>query len=67
MYSGLEFTLTFVTHHYHKYSSVDQGKMFVYLGLTMTLMQGGYIRRIKPGTEKKMACLVSIIKFIVCN
>ncbi|XP_027206946.2 major facilitator superfamily domain-containing protein 10 isoform X1 [Penaeus vannamei] len=55
MYSGLEFTLTFVTHHKHHYSSMDQGRMFTFLGLVMAVMQGGYVRRIKDGSEKSMA------------
>ncbi|XP_063604765.1 major facilitator superfamily domain-containing protein 10-like [Penaeus indicus] len=55
MYSGLEFTLTFVTHHKHHYTSMDQGRMFTFLGLVMAVMQGGYVRRIKDGSEKSMA------------
>ncbi|CAL4082983.1 unnamed protein product, partial [Meganyctiphanes norvegica] len=55
LYSGLEFTLTFVTHHKHNYSSMDQGKMFLYLGIIMSLMQGGYVRRTKDGQEKPMS------------
>lgn len=60
MYSGLEFTLTFVTHHKHHYSSMDQGRMFTFLGLVMAVMQGGYVRRIKDGSEKSMANMVGI-------
>ncbi|XP_042238235.1 major facilitator superfamily domain-containing protein 10-like isoform X2 [Homarus americanus] len=55
LYSGLEFTLTFVTHHKHSYDSMAQGRMFSYLGLVMALMQGGYVRRVKDGSEKAMA------------
>lgn len=55
LYSGLEFTMTFVTHHKHNYNSMDQGRMFSYLGLVMALMQGGYVRRVKDGKEKNMA------------
>ncbi|KAK7068828.1 Major facilitator superfamily domain-containing protein 10 [Halocaridina rubra] len=55
LYSGLEFTMTFVTHHKHSYSSMDQGRMFSFLGIVMALMQGGYVRRVKDGKEKSMA------------
>lgn len=50
-YSGLEFTLTFLTHNRLQYDSMQQGKMFFFIGAIMTLVQGGYVRRIKSGTE----------------
>lgn len=50
-YSGLEFTLTFLTHNRLQYDSMQQGKMFFFIGAVMTLVQGGYVRRIKSGTE----------------
>ena len=54
-YSGLEFTLTFLTHLRFAFTSMDQGKMFLFIGTLMALVQGGYVRRIPPGSEKKMA------------
>jgi len=50
-YSGLEFTLTFITHNRFNYDSMQQGKMFFFIGLIMILVQGGFVRRIKPGKE----------------
>lgn len=32
-------------------SSMQQGKMFFFIGITMAVIQGGYARRIKPGNE----------------
>ena len=55
LYSGLEFTLTFLTHLRFGFTSMDQGKMFLFIGTLMSLIQGGYVRRIPPGSEKKMA------------
>lgn len=55
LYSGLEFTLTFLTHLRFNFTSMDQGKMFLFIGTLMSLVQGGYVRRIPPGSEKKMA------------
>ena len=34
--------------------------MFLFIGLTMTLIQGGYVRRIKPGTHIQ-ACIKAIV------
>ncbi|XP_054159592.1 major facilitator superfamily domain-containing protein 10-like [Oppia nitens] len=53
LYSGLEFTLTFLTHLRFNYSSAEQGRLYLYTGLLMTLIQGSYVRRIKVGNELK--------------
>ncbi|XP_072289731.1 major facilitator superfamily domain-containing protein 10 [Eucyclogobius newberryi] len=49
LFSGLEFTLSFLTHQRFKFTSMQQGKMFFFIGIVMALIQGGYARRIKPG------------------
>ncbi len=55
LYSGLEFTLTFLTHLRFGFTSVDQGKMFLFVGALMAAVQGGYTRRIPAGKEKSVA------------
>lgn len=54
IYSGLEFTLTFLTHIRFDFTSMQQGKMFFFIGSLMALIQGGYVRKIPPGKEKSM-------------
>lgn len=54
-FSGLEFTLTFLTHNRYAFSRMDQGKMFAVLGVIMSLIQGGYIRKAMVGQEIKIA------------
>lgn len=56
-YSGLEFTLTFLTHNRLQYDSMQQGKMFFFIGTVMALVQGGYVRRIKSGKQLRIATL----------
>ncbi|NXP69503.1 MFS10 protein, partial [Ramphastos sulfuratus] len=51
LFSGLEYTLSFLTHQRLHFSSMQQGKMFFFIGITMAVIQGGYARRIKPGNE----------------
>lgn len=46
IYSGLEFTLTFLTHHTFHYTAMQQGKMFLVMGLIMAVLQGGAARRL---------------------
>ncbi|XP_076261991.1 major facilitator superfamily domain-containing protein rtet isoform X2 [Rhynchophorus ferrugineus] len=55
IYSGLEFTLTFLTHHTFGYTSMQQGWMFFAIGLTMALIQGGYVRKIHSSKTKSTA------------
>ncbi|MBN3281055.1 MFS10 protein, partial [Polyodon spathula] len=53
LFSGLEYTLSFLTHQRFHFSSMQQGKMFFFIGITMAVIQGGYARRIKPGSHIK--------------
>ena len=43
LYSGLEFTLTFLTHSRFNFTAMDQGKMFLFIGTLMAIVQGEYI------------------------
>ncbi|XP_039606802.1 major facilitator superfamily domain-containing protein 10 [Polypterus senegalus] len=53
LFSGLEYTLSFLTHQRFQFNSMQQGKMFFFIGITMAVIQGGYARRIEPGREIK--------------
>ncbi|XP_050684451.1 major facilitator superfamily domain-containing protein 10 isoform X1 [Leptidea sinapis] len=55
IYSGLEFTLTFLTHHTFKYTAMQQGKMFLVIGVIMAVLQGGAVRRLGPHGAVKAA------------
>ncbi|KAH3789712.1 major facilitator superfamily domain-containing protein 10-like [Dreissena polymorpha] len=55
LYSGLEFTLTFLTHNRLNYDSMQQGKMFFFIGTIMASVQGGYVRRVSAGKEIQIA------------
>lgn len=63
-FSGMEFTLTFLAVERLGYTSMDNAYMFIYIGLIIGLVQGGYVRRKAHQVgEKKMAfnglvCLV---------
>ncbi|KAJ8316866.1 hypothetical protein KUTeg_004770 [Tegillarca granosa] len=61
LYSGLEFTLTFLAHHRLHYDSMQQGKMFFFIGVIMATVQGGYVRRIKAGSELKITTMGMVI------
>lgn len=39
---------------------MQQGKMFLFIGLIMAVAQGGLVRRIHPGRELLFALIVSL-------
>lgn len=55
LYSGLEFTVTFLMYHKFGYSSMDQAKMFLTTGVVMALLQGSVVRRLPERLTKKSA------------
>jgi ferrochelatase len=44
-FSGMEFTLTFLAVERLGYTSMDNAYMFIFIGLVIGLVQGGYVRR----------------------
>uniref|UniRef100_A0A8C9Y6U0 Major facilitator superfamily domain containing 10 n=1 Tax=Sander lucioperca TaxID=283035 RepID=A0A8C9Y6U0_SANLU len=67
LFSGLEFTLSFLTHQRFHFTSMQQGKMFFFIGVIMASIQGGYARRIKPGQHIRavQAIILLIPAFIL--
>ncbi|VEN49338.1 unnamed protein product [Callosobruchus maculatus] len=68
IYSGLEFTLTFLTHHVFNYTSMQQGWMFFVIGAIMALLQGGYVRKVPQKKIKSTAVagLWLIVPSFIC-
>ncbi len=57
-FSGMEFTLTFLAAEKLSYTSVNNGMMFVYIGILIALIQGGFVRRRAHQIgEKRMAMM----------
>lgn len=68
LFSGMEFTLSFLAHQRFQFTSLQQGKMFFFIGLTMATIQGTYARRISPGgevTAVKRAMLLLVPAFLL--
>ncbi|KNC99675.1 uncharacterized protein SPPG_05058 [Spizellomyces punctatus DAOM BR117] len=45
-FSGMEFTLTFLTHDRFGFSHGQQGRLLAFIGVLSALVQGGYTRRV---------------------
>lgn len=77
LYSGLEFTLSFLTHLRFQYDSMKQGRMYFFVGILMFILQGyhiiwqtndnlisaSYVRRI-PNARQYMGALIGIALII---
>ena len=48
-------------------NSMQQGKMFFFIGVIMALIQGGYARRIKPGQHIKAVRMVGLPSVYMTN
>ncbi|KAI8848745.1 major facilitator superfamily domain-containing protein [Chytridium lagenaria] len=46
LFSGMEFTLTFLTHDRFHFTHGEQGRYLGYIGVITALVQGGYVRRV---------------------
>jgi predicted MFS family arabinose efflux permease len=47
-FSGMEFSLPFMTYDLFQYSSKKNGRLLGYIGLIASLLQGGVVRRLHP-------------------
>lgn len=57
-FSGMEFTLTFLAVDRFQFTSMDNAYMFVFIGVLIALVQGGFVRRRASDIgEKKVASL----------
>ncbi|CAD5221731.1 unnamed protein product [Bursaphelenchus xylophilus] len=63
IYSGCEFTISFLTHQRFGYTSADQGKMYFLTGILMMLIQGGFVRRI-PKEKQKWGVMLGVATII---
>ncbi|KAJ2356791.1 hypothetical protein GGF43_001853 [Coemansia sp. RSA 2618] len=58
-FSGMEYTLTFLTHDKFQFTNAQQGKLLGFIGITSTLLQGGWVRRIKGKSAHRDKGLVA--------
>ncbi|KAI7827714.1 major facilitator superfamily domain-containing protein [Kickxella alabastrina] len=66
-FSGMEYTLTFLTHDRFNFSNAQQGKLLGFIGITSTLLQGGYVRRRQILVAQGMAgCTLGLLSIALC-
>jgi len=60
-FSGIEFTLTFLVVERFAFSPIDNGWMFVYVGLVIAFVQGGLVRRLVPRVGERKLSLMGVL------
>ncbi|KAI1472521.1 MFS general substrate transporter [Daldinia caldariorum] len=63
-FSGMEFSLPFMTYDLFQYSSAQNGRLLGYVGLIASILQGGVTRRLPPLLTVRIgvtACLVAFV------
>ena len=64
-FSGMEFSLPFMTYDLFRYSSAQSGKLLGYIGLIASLMQGGVVRRVHPLRVVQMGVVACVGAFVL--
>ena len=66
LFAGMEYALSFLVHDRLDFSRNDQGRMYCFVGVVMILLQGGVVRRMKPGREKLLG-ISGILALLPCS
>ncbi|KAF2716922.1 MFS general substrate transporter [Polychaeton citri CBS 116435] len=64
-FSGMEFSLPFMTYDLFSYESKKNGKMLGFIGLVASLLQGGVTRRLHPLKNIQLGVLSCAVAFLV--
>ncbi|KAI8362680.1 major facilitator superfamily domain-containing protein [Choanephora cucurbitarum] len=65
LFSGMEFTLVFLTFDVLDYSHMQQGKLLCYMGVMSALIQGGYVRRRVQSVGEKMIAVQGMVACVL--
>lgn len=64
-FSGMEFSLPFMTYDLFGYSSAKNGRLLGFVGLVASLLQGGVTRRLPPLMCVKIGVVACLIAFVL--
>lgn len=63
IFSGMEFSLPFMTYDLFNYDSAHNGRLLGFIGLVAALLQGSIVRRLRPGVVVKLGLVACITAF----
>ncbi|KAK3311354.1 major facilitator superfamily domain-containing protein [Chaetomium strumarium] len=64
-FSGMEFSLPFMTYDLFGYSSTKNGRLLGFVGLVASILQGGVTRRLPPLLSVRIGVLACLAAFIL--
>ncbi|KAI0010438.1 MFS general substrate transporter [Xylariaceae sp. FL0662B] len=64
-FSGMEFSLPFMTYDLFQYSSAKNGRLLGYVGLVASILQGGVTRRLPPLLTVQTGVSACLLAFVV--
>ncbi|TKA28962.1 hypothetical protein B0A50_03374 [Salinomyces thailandicus] len=64
-FSGMEFSLPFMTYDLFSYGSAQSGRMLGYIGLVASLLQGGVTRKMQPLKVVQLGTLSAAVAFLL--
>lgn len=64
-FSGMEFSLPFMTYDLFGYSSLKNGRLLGFVGLIASILQGGVTRRLPPLLSVKTGVVACLIAFVL--
>ncbi|KAK4234032.1 hypothetical protein C8A03DRAFT_47543 [Achaetomium macrosporum] len=64
-FSGMEFSLPFMTYDLFGYSSTKNGRLLGFVGLVASILQGGLTRRLPPLLSVRIGVLACLTAFIL--
>ncbi|KAI9743832.1 MAG: hypothetical protein M1818_002566 [Claussenomyces sp. TS43310] len=64
-FSGMEFSLPFMTHDLFDYSAAHNGRLLGFVGLVASLLQGGVTRRLPPLRNVQLGTLACLAAFFL--
>ncbi|KAK7709007.1 hypothetical protein SLS64_006489 [Diaporthe eres] len=64
-FSGMEFSLPFMTYDLFGYSSAKNGRLLGFVGLIASILQGGVTRRLPPLLSVKTGVIACLLAFVL--
>ncbi|KAI0397643.1 MFS general substrate transporter [Xylariaceae sp. FL0594] len=64
-FSGMEFSLPFMTYDLFQYTAANNGRLLGYIGLVASILQGGVTRRLPPLLTVRVGVASCLVAFVI--
>ncbi|KAI3327227.1 MFS general substrate transporter [Xylariaceae sp. AK1471] len=64
-FSGMEFSLPFMTYDLFQYTAANNGRLLGYIGLVASILQGGVTRRLPPLLTVRIGVVACLVAFAI--